>query len=282
MYKCHDCGRQFVGGKRLDTQDIIKDYVEGKQTLAQLAEKYGVNKSTIWRRIGCMRHIRVISRYKDVVINMDTTYWGRGFGLMVIKDAFRNKILWYKFVRNETVAGYLEGVGWLRDNGFTIHGIVCDGLGGLFSALGKHRVQMCQFHQAMIVRRHLTSKPELPAAIELMDITNMLAHTDKESFIGMLDDWSERWTSFMGERSLDLRTGKTSYTHKRLRSAYLSLRRNMPWLWTHYDYPELHIPNTNNALEGVFTDIKTKLRVHSGISKQRRIAMIQELIARRY
>ncbi len=108
MYKCHDCGRQFVGGKRLDTQDIIKDYVEGKQTLAQLAEKYGVNKSTIWRRIGCMRRIRVISRYKDVVINMDTTYWGRGFGLMVIKDAFRNKILWYKFVRNETVAGYLE------------------------------------------------------------------------------------------------------------------------------------------------------------------------------
>ncbi len=98
LYKCHDCGRQFVGGKRLDTQDIIKDYVEGKQTLAQLAEKYGVNKSTIWRRIGCMRHIRVISRYKDVVINMDTTYWGRGFGLMVIKDAFRNKILWYKFV----------------------------------------------------------------------------------------------------------------------------------------------------------------------------------------
>ncbi len=188
----------------------------------------------------------------------------------------------YKFVRNETVAGYLEGVGWLRDNGFTIHGIVCDGLGGLFSALGKHRVQMCQFHQAMIVRRHLTSKPELPAAIELMDITNMLAHTDKESFIGMLDDWGERWTSFMGERSTDLRTGKTSYTHKRLRSVYLSLRRNMPWLWTHYDYPELHIPNTNNALEGVFTDIKTKLRVHSGISKQRRIAMIQELIARRY
>ncbi len=56
------------------------------------------------------------------------------------------------------MAGYLEGVGWLRDNGFTIHGIVCDGLGGLFSALGKYRVQMCQFHRAMIVRRYLTSK----------------------------------------------------------------------------------------------------------------------------
>lgn len=38
-----------------------------------------------------MRHVRVISKYKDVVINMDTTYWGRNFGLMVIKDTFRNR-----------------------------------------------------------------------------------------------------------------------------------------------------------------------------------------------
>ncbi len=115
-----------------------------------------------------------------------------------------------------------------------------------------------------------------------MDITNMLAHTDKESFIGMLDDWSERWTSFMGNAAWvsvpERRLTRTSASGVHTRG----LRRNMPWLCTHYDYPELHIPNTNNALEGVFTDIKTKLRVHSGISKQRRIAMIQELIARRY
>lgn len=38
-----------------------------------------------------MRHVRVISRHKDVVVNMDTTYWGRGFGLMVITDTFRTR-----------------------------------------------------------------------------------------------------------------------------------------------------------------------------------------------
>ncbi len=56
----------------------------------------------------------------------------------------------------------------------------------------------------------------------------------------------------------------------------------MPWLWTLYDYPELHIPNTHNALEGVFTNIKTKLRVHSDILKERRIALIQEYITHHY
>lgn len=41
---------------------------------------------------------------------MDTTYWGLDFGLMVIKDACRNRILWRKYVRYETIAAaYMEG-----------------------------------------------------------------------------------------------------------------------------------------------------------------------------
>ena len=61
-----------------------------------------------------MLHVRVISRPKDVVVNLDTTYWGGNFGLLVIKDTFRNKILWYKFVRYERIANYLKGFEWLR------------------------------------------------------------------------------------------------------------------------------------------------------------------------
>ena len=52
----------------------------------------------------------------------------------------------------------------------------------------------------------------------------------------------------------------------RLQSAYLSLKRNMPLLWIFCDHPETGLPNTNNALEGLFSDLKTKVRVHSGIS----------------
>ena len=48
------------------------------------------------------------------------------------------------------------------------------------------------------------------------------------------------------------------------------------------DYPQLHIPNTNNTLEEVFTDIKTKLRVHAGITKDRRSKFIQEYMAKHY
>ena len=56
----------------------------------------------------------------------------------------------------------------------------------------------------------------------------------------------------------------------------------MPYLWTAYDNPNLGIPNTNNALEGTFTDIKSKLRVHSGIKKANRGKFLDEYIARHY
>lgn len=47
LYKCKSCGRQFLGGQRRDKSQVITDYVEGKQTLEQLALKYGVNEKTI-------------------------------------------------------------------------------------------------------------------------------------------------------------------------------------------------------------------------------------------
>lgn len=79
LYKCKDCGRQFVGGKRRDKRQVISDYVDGKQTIVQLAAKYGVSQRTIVRDLeAAMHYVRKISKDKHVVIQMDTTYWGGG------------------------------------------------------------------------------------------------------------------------------------------------------------------------------------------------------------
>jgi len=52
----------------------------------------------------------------------------------------------------------------------------------------------------------------------------------------------------------------------------------MPYLWTWYDHYEIGIPNINNPLEGVFTDLKTKPRNHAGLSKERRKRAIDEYL----
>ena len=64
---------------------------------------------------------------------MDTTYWGRHFGVVVMKDSRSGIILWRKFIfRKETLSDYREGVDWLLENDFKIEGIVCDGLRGMY------------------------------------------------------------------------------------------------------------------------------------------------------
>ena len=284
MYKCKDCNKQFIGGKRRDKSQVITDYVEGKQTLVQLSAKYNVSERTIRRDLEGMRFVHSVAKYKEVTVQLDTTYWGRNFGLMVIKDVLRNKVLWHKYVRSETIAQYIEGISWLKSQGFKIYGAVIDGMRGLAQALYPIPVQMCQFHQILITRRYLTQDPDLEASIELLDLVKSITRMDKESFIGAFNEWYEKYKDVLNERVNDKRIKRYTPPYKRpkLRSAYLSLRRNMPLLWTFYDHPETGLPNTNNAIEGLFSDIKSKLRVHRGISKDNRKKLLDEYIMRHY
>ncbi len=48
---------------------------------------------------------------------------------------------------------------------------------------------MCQFHQVAIIRRYITISPKLEAGKELKAIVKLLTKTDKESFVGLFDQW---------------------------------------------------------------------------------------------
>lgn len=279
---CKSCGRRFVFRQTIDIQRLWEDYIFGKQTLEQLSDKYGISISTVRRKLDSTRPTRIISSSKHVVVLADTTYWGRNFGVVMLKDWYTKRILWRKFVRYETIADYQEGIEWLKKHDFVIDGIVCDGLRGMFGMLSKYRVQMCQFHQFKIVQRYLTRHPELPASIELLELSRFMFETDKESFMGAFMEWEQKWSDFLRERSIEKKTGKSFYVHKRLRSAYLSLKRNMIYLWTWYDFVKIGIPNTNNSIEATFTDLKTKLRNHNGLSKNRRKKFIDEYFKRTF
>ena len=264
-------------------QSLYEEYVKGKQTLSEIAEKHGISVSTVQRRIRKVHSTRIVSKYKEVVILMDATYWGRNFGVLLIVDAYRKRLLWRKFLdKKEIIADYLEGIEWLRENNFIIRGIVCDGLRGLAQSLSQYKVQYCQFHQVKTVVEYLTKNPQTEAGQELLKIAYLLCHTDKESFEGMLEMWHTKWDRWLKQRSLDRKTGKKVYTHRRVRSAYFSMKRNMKWLWTYYDYPDTPIPNTNNILEAINTDLKSKLRVHNGMSKRYRKLFIDEYFKLKY
>jgi hypothetical protein len=208
---------------------------------------------------------------------MDTTYFGRKFGVMVFMDSITGQILFKQYVKYETNKLYLSGIEEISRRGLQIQSIICDGRKGLMQLFKGIPVQMCNFHQVAIVRKYLTKKPKMQASKELWEHALLLAKTDKESFEGGLIDWYDKWGDFLNERNVDT-NGKNRYVHKKLRSAYRSLKTNFPWLFTWYDNMDLSIPNTTNAIDGRFSDLKNKLRNHNGLSMKRKKKFIDEFL----
>lgn len=194
---------------------------------------------------------------------------------MVFKDSQSRTILYKKYVKSETNSDYVAGIEEIFRRGIRVEAIVCDGRKGLFNLFPDIPIQMCHFHQVAIIRRYLTKRPKLPAGKELTAVTQLLVHLDRETFEAALNEWFVKWKAFLNERKTD-EHGKSRYVHKRLRSAYRSLKNNLPWLFTYSEYKHLQIPNTTNALDGTFADLKNKLRNHNGLSLTRKKRFIDE------
>ena len=275
-YKCGNCNRVFKGGVRIEPIQIWNEYVKGKQTYQQLAEKHGCSIKTIQRKIDAVKVEKNTSFPGVVNLLMDTTYFGRQFGVMVFKDSLTSQILWKQYVKQETNKLYLQGIEEIVRRGIKIQSVICDGRKGLLQLFEANTpIQMCNFHQIAIIRRYLTKNPKLQVSIELWEHTLLLTNTDKESFTGGLEDWFIKWESFLNERKVDDK-GAKRYIHKRLRSAYRSLKKNLPYLFTWYDYIDLKIPKTTNAIDGHFANLKNKLRNHNGLSIERKKKFIDE------
>ena len=245
-----------------------------------MSEKYKLSVKTI--RLKLAEHEIISPKYtpQETVIIMDTTYFRRNFGVMVFRDAYRKNNPYWNYVNYETIQLYKRGINLLEIRGWTIKAIVCDGRRGLFKAFPGIPIQMCHFHQLSIIRRYLTKNPRLEAHIELKQLSSALTSIDKESWVFALDQWHLKWHEYLKEKMIDTITGKWHYTHKKLRSAYHSLKAHTPYLFTFQDYPELKIPNTTNSLDGSFTNLKSKLRNHQGIKDHMKIMLTDHFLAK--
>ena len=209
---------------------------------------------------------------------MDTTYF-KQFGLMVFRASNLKKNLLWKIVEHESNQEYFSGIQELINDGWEILGIVADGKPGLGKLFPDIPFQLCHFHQFQRVTQLISKNPKLEASQEFRIIMFDLKQSDFVSFKYWIEKWEKKWKKFLAEKTVDIFTGKSHFTHKRLRSAFFSVRRNLDHLFTfQYHSKILQIPNTTNSIDGYFSHLKSKLSVHRGASKKTQILIISELI----
>ncbi len=196
---------------------------------------------------------------------------------MVRCPALKQNLYW-KQITTENKAAYEEARRYLEANGFNIQAVVLDAKHGIKEVFADLVVQICQYHQQQIVGRYLTARPTAEAGLELKLLADSLTKIDEHLFTELLNNWHEKWTGFLRERTYKMDGKHWWYTHKRIRSAYRSLITNLPYLFSCQRYPGLHIPNTNNSLEGYFSKLKRLLNNHNGLKSWRRYRLIKAIL----
>ena len=270
LYKCQDCGYQFRAGTDVSEEDLWKAYQQQKQTIKELSERFDMSVATVKRRLHDIKREWVHPPLSGSgFLHLDTTYWGRSFGVLLALDHATGRPLYIAFVKSETTKDYEDAVQSVKERGYTIDGIIIDGKQSLFKSFAEYPIQMCQFHMKQITKRYLTKNPKLLAARALNALVDKLTRSEESVFKAELAAWKDEWHDMIDRRSI-YKDGSTHYTHQRLRSAMHSLDFYMPYLFTYQRENCKGMPNTNNKIEGTFTDLKKNLNNHSGLTKENR------------
>ena len=257
---------------------LWKQYAHDYCTVEQLARKY--HKSEKWVRLQLDAYDlpeRTLNP-RPVVVVADAMFFGRYWGVVVMRDPHKKENLYWEEIMTESPSVYQWGISDLSQRGFIIQALVIDGRKGVREAFPGVPIQMCQFHQIKIVTRYLTTQPILEAGQELRIITLSLSRSKEADFTKLINEWYVRWSEFLKEKTVDPETRRWHYTHRRLRSAYFSLSRNLSYLFTYERYPGLNIPNTTNCLEGTFSHTKTAMRINRGLTQKRKRRLIDFLL----
>jgi hypothetical protein len=259
---------------------LFDAYVWGRQSAEQLGADVGKSGRWVREQLDAAVPEQTSLTPQETIAVADTTFWGREYGVCVFRSPVLKENLWWKETEQETAAIYAEGRHTLSARGWVIRGVVIDGRHGLIKAFGGIPVQICHFHQIKMVTRRITRHPKLPAAQELLSITYTLPRTTEGLFHARLEKWHTHWDALLNEKTpcSCCPEKKWQYTHRRLRTAYRSLKTNLPYLFTYQKYPELNLPNTTNSLDGMFSQLKNRLAVHRGLRRNRRYKLICEIL----
>ena len=223
------------------------------------------------------------------VYGCDGKWLGRTGVFFIHRNVTTKENLWWSFMKSESYDAISNDC-----KSLSVHledhlptGAVSDWKGAIVSAVasyfGNIPHQRCLAHVDREAKRLLPKHSPFTATLALRSIASMLMlvekPTDPQVWQTQLFNWEKQYGSMLKEKTYapTAQTRSWWYTHGNLRRAWRLLTKNQNPLFV---FLTNHlIPKTNNALEGVNSNLKHKLGDHRGMSVERQTAFLSWYMA---
>lgn len=226
-----------------------------------------------------------LSHKQEVYLKIDGTYFKK-WGCALVYKAGR-RIIFDGFTVRENYSSYLLDLIKIKELGYEVKGVTSDGVASLNSALktffdDKQNPiphQRCLVHLQRQSQTLLTRNPETQTGMDLLEIIKQINtiknHYEKNIWIKWFERIEKRNQAMWNQRTYQNKEGRKTwwYTHKNLRRAYRTIKNSLPNLFLYLDYPLL--PKDTNGLEGEFSHLKSKLSLHRGLKRGRKINFVK-------
>lgn len=223
------------------------------------------------------------------VYGCDGKWLGRVGVFFIHRNVTTKENLWWSFMPSESYASIAHDCAALtqRLTGHFPVGAVSDWKGAIVSAVASYfgpiPHQRCLAHVDRQAKRLLPKQSPYVATQALRHVASLLmlveTPTDPHVWQTSLARWEKQHGSMLKEKTL-APTGTSRlwwYTHGNLRRAWRLLTQDQPPLFV-FLINSL-IPKTNNALEGVNSNLKQKLGNHRGMRVARQAAFLSWYLA---
>lgn len=286
------CKYRFTNKRKRRKKNIYEKwyykYAVNQRTLKDLSSEIGITKRALQKKFDSIYPFTgevFPVKEKSVVIVMDASHISNVGMLTLLRNTEQENVFW-KWGNTEKNSYYESSLKDLKALGYVFSAFVIDGRRGVRNMLESQYpnapVQHCQFHQIKTIKKYLPKKVKSNAGKMLRSISMRIADSNSIQFSTALEVWEVLYSDFLKERSYSTNPfskRKWWYTHKNLRSAYRSIKTNLPYLFLFEKFPDLKIPNTTNICEGYFSHLKERLNRHRGLNKKRKYKMANFLLS---
>ena len=280
-WECKDCHKKFQSNRKAlpEKEELFYSFTFHKQTYAEISRSYHIKINKTKELIDNYVLPKKIHNPRIVYLEIDATYFGtedNKFCLIVFRDPLLKENLIWRFVDVERDIHYLEMKIELEKLGYIIKSITADGLPLFRRVIRDIPYQMCLVHMERIIIRGTTKKPKLEAGQALLALARSLPRISESRFQDYMNKYTLRYFHFLNERTYSEITGESWYTHEKLREAFVSLQNLSSYLYTYKR--DKNISSNTNSIEGTFGNLKKKVKVHNGLSMNRKKRIIEVML----